>query len=104
MRIIDADALANNITILCEKNKALIDEWLRNNIEDEITDAPTIEAEPVRHGHWKRKLDTRFGEKLNDIIGCSECNIYFSTIDMIRRSYCPNCGAKMDEVKKNETN
>lgn len=47
MRLIDADALANNITILCEKNKALIDEWLRNHIEDEITDAPTIEAESI---------------------------------------------------------
>jgi len=55
-----------------------------------------IDAEPIKHGKWIRILDTRFGEKLNDIIGCSVCNIYFSSMDMIRRSYCPNCGARMD--------
>lgn len=61
-----------------------------------VMEQPGIDAKPVRHGHWIRKLDTRFGPKLNDIIICSNCNIAFSTEDMIRRSYCPSCGAKMD--------
>lgn len=64
--------------------------------QEDIDDAPTVDAEPVRHGHWIRKFDTRFGPKLNDIIICSNCNIAFSTEDMFRRSYCPSCGAKMD--------
>lgn len=59
-----------------------------------------IDAVPIRHGEWIRKTDTRFGPKLNDIIICSECKIAFSTEDMLRRSYCPNCGAKMDEVSE----
>lgn len=62
-----------------------------------VSNAPTIDAEPVRHGKWIRQTDTRFGEMLNDILICSECNIAFSTLSMIRRSYCPNCGARMDE-------
>lgn len=62
-----------------------------------VTQAPTIDAEPVRHGKWIRQTDTRFGEMLNDILICSECNVAFSTVNMIRRSYCPNCGCRMDK-------
>ena len=53
-------------------------------------------AQPqCRTGRWIRKTDTRFGEMLNDILICSECGIAFSTLNMIRRSYCPSCGADM---------
>lgn len=99
MRLIDADALTDNIAILFERNPSLIDEWLRDHIEDEITEAPTIEAEPVRHGYWD---DTRvaFYRK------CSECGAtvinnlpdVFLDCDIRDLHYCPNCGAKMDEV------
>lgn len=58
------------------------------------------DAEPIKHGHWTRWLDTRFGRLLNDIIICSNCNVAFSSEQQIRRSYCPNCGAKMDEVEE----
>lgn len=55
-------------------------------------------AQPqCRTGRWIRKTDTRFGEMLNDILICSECGIAFPTLNMIRRSYCPNCGSKMKE-------
>lgn len=47
MRLIDADALADNIAVLLERNSDMMGEWLANAIEDEITEAPTIEAEPV---------------------------------------------------------
>lgn len=53
--------------------------------------APTIDAEPVRHGHWiayRSGVDTQ----------CSECE--WSTDFPIARKYCPNCGAKMDEVSE----
>ena len=58
--------------------------------------------DPVKHGRWIRKTDTRFGPKLNDLLICSECNIAFSTEDMKRRSYCPNCGARMDGEETDE--
>ena len=52
----------------------------------EIEEAPTIEAEPVRHGEWKKRLNEST---------CSECKfIYYSNKD--EWNYCPNCGAKMD--------
>ena len=57
---------------------------------------PAADVREVVRGEWIRRLDTRFGPKLNDIIICSNCNIAFSTENMIRRSFCPNCGARMD--------
>ena len=54
-------------------------------------DAPTIEAEPVKHGKWIIK---------NNIYPvCSECgklSDYECDGTHKRSLYCPNCGAKMD--------
>lgn len=55
-----------------------------------IQAAPTVDAVPVRHGHW-----TKDG-------ACSECGMPVPTddrLDYIRRdevAYCCYCGAKMD--------
>ena len=65
-------------------------------LQEALNKVPTADAQPVRHGKWIRQTDTRFGEMLNDILICSECNIAFPTVNMIRRSYCPNCGSRMD--------
>ena len=80
MRLIDADAL---------KEKRIFDHenWQMVITVDEIDDAPTIDAEPVRHGKWE-KAKAAFHKK------CSYCK---SVLHMPReRNYCPNCGAKMD--------
>lgn len=90
MRLIDGDALTETIGIRLYSGAVM--EFV--SVED-IAKQPTVDAEPVRHGKWIRKKDTRFGEMLNDILICSECQIAFSTVTMIRRSYCPNCGARM---------
>ena len=54
-----------------------------------IDDAPTIEAEPVKHGRWEWRGFNIF---------CSECDFgpYFDSTEPLYR-YCPNCGAKMDK-------
>lgn len=101
-RLIDADALIEKYTVVIRKDA---DEKLKTEIAvllKDIEEQPTIDAEPVRHGKWIRQTDTRFGEMLNDILICSECNVAFSTVKMIRRSYCPNCGARMDAERKEE--
>ena len=60
-----------------------------------ITEAPHIDAEPVRHGRWilyKQNVE------------CSECHVKWAvdkSIAVVYTSikdlkYCPNCGAKMD--------
>lgn len=64
------------------------------------------EAEPVKHGRWinERVHNLHNGEQRN-ARECSECGaIYFiydmaNAIDEVPR-YCPNCGARMDEVEE----
>ena len=90
MRLIDADNLFNN-QILVVSNSASLE--VIEKIMDIIKEAPTIEAEPVRHGHWT--LDR------HEHGVCSVCHM--TSVDIIGgefHNYCPNCGAKMDEVKK----
>lgn len=57
-----------------------------------LDNAPTVEAEPVRHGHWK--ITDR------DVMGCNEytCSVCgHDTEGWKATHYCENCGAKMDE-------
>lgn len=61
-----------------------------------LDDAPIVDAVEVVHGHWRNNSD--------DIAECSICGYhpqYDPIIDDIYHSnYCPNCGAKMDEVSE----
>ena len=51
--------------------------------------APTVEAEPVKHGKW---LDNRH----TDTAVCSVCGAVYGD----ETSYCPKCGAKMEMNKR----
>lgn len=88
MRLIDADALKRNI--LCWKNcyNGYSDAYDKSMIIGAIEEMPTVDAEPIRHGHW-RKVDDK--EPL--AWDCSVCGAmcHYNT------PYCPICGAKMDE-------
>lgn len=99
MRLIDKDALADNIAVLFERNQTLIDEWLMYCVEDEITDAPTIDAEPVRHGHWIKQKYEDTEDSATDAWECSICGegvVWRTEEDIDLEKYCYNCGAKMD--------
>ena len=51
-----------------------------------------IEAEPVRHGRWVERPNTK-GQ-----VYCSECGTLEKTTDNNFKSmHCPHCGAKMDK-------
>ena len=69
-----------------------------------IDDAPTVDAEPVRHGRWLKDAE------LNTY--CSCCDGYIPTVrchqdyeddeydwdeEIEETEFCPNCGAKMDK-------
>lgn len=74
--------------------------WLNNKRDDKcpLEEQPTIEAEPVRHGHWIEK-DWDDGDYV-----CSACGHSWVTIEGTPQdnemNYCPYCGAHMDEVSE----
>ena len=58
-----------------------------------ITDLPTADVTPVRHGRWieKQEKDTFAGYLYS--YECSECG----RVKQRKEPYCPNCGAKMGD-------
>ena len=78
MRLIDADALI----------ELLNDNGVPYNADVNyfITNAPTIDAVEVVHGHW---IDC---DGYRECSGCGWLHAHN------RLNYCPICGAKMDEV------
>ena len=75
-RLIDATRIEQYILNNCSDNEEI------NTIYAEIVNAPTVDAEPVRHGHWVVDEDGN--------IKCSECGHRG-----VGDNYCENCGAKM---------
>ena len=57
-----------------------------------IVDGKMVDVQKVKHGRWE-------WEGFN--IACSECGFmpYFDSTEPLYH-YCPNCGAKMDEVEE----
>lgn len=91
MRLIDADELY--VEVLSWENcyNGFSDTYDKARIIDTIDEQPTIEAEPVRRGRWiktdKHDIYYQPGYK------CSVCKI----LTTCHGSYCPNCGAKMED-------
>lgn len=65
--------------------------------------APIVDAKPIRHGHWVDAYITGCDGLRYWYRECSECG-YGRDDDNIDKDtmYCPNCGAKMDEVKNED--
>ena len=57
-----------------------------------VASAPAADVAPVVHGRWiyDKKVQRPY---------CSVCKGYFYGATNSPMSYCPNCGAKMDEGK-----
>ena len=85
MRLIDADALIEEA--LTEGAYGYVD-------AKQIADASTVDAVPVRHGHWETNSDRP------DTLICSVCKYGFDMWKHDPHNYCPNCGAQMDEVSE----
>lgn len=54
----------------------------------------TADVEPVKHGRWERRM--------GKIYTCSECNNGVSNRQGQNYSFCPYCGAIMDEREDNK--
>lgn len=86
MRLIDADALTEELKGAIERNHEYHMVVIDNDFKTLIDDAPIIE--PVRHGRW---ILTETA--LNEYANCSECGAQVMSDEAWH--YCPNCGAKM---------
>lgn len=95
MRLIDADAMLETL-------KRKYPQWYTRKPKDSwmhyvclvyywaVREAPTIDAVPIKHGHWDRQKNKQV---------CSLCGAewYYFENDVDMFGYCPRCGAKMDE-------
>lgn len=103
MRLIDADALMEKVCGNCQGYDCVpdaTDTVYGCMFADAIDDAPTVEAEQVRHGRW---IEHGGGV----VATCSNCNA--SYIKDVLQSlspyaehltpFCPNCGKPMDALK-----
>lgn len=105
MRLIDADAVTPKID---EEIKDIVIPKCpyaeRKNSEYEIgfnngltiakaivLSAPTIEAEPVRHGKWLYSSDAEPVYRI-----CNQCGSSYKVRKEETFNLCPSCGAKMD--------
>lgn len=70
-------------------------EILMSEIDEYFKEQSTIDAEPVRHGHWEHHIDGTICSVCLE----SPCEIGDMRIINYNKPYCPNCGAKMDEVE-----
>lgn len=96
MRLIDADALltvpnVRKVTEYDETGEGIT--YLAVPVEA-IEKAPTIEAEPVRHGKWEEGA-------FENSKRCSVCQKYATKVHchsepIFDYERCPYCGAKMD--------
>lgn len=92
IRLIDADALKYEPLPKGERNYRTynLDDAYEDGYHDAFVDvmnAPTIDAEPVRHGKWR---EYPISDGMNQ---CSKCGV----LRFGKSNYCPNCGCRMDE-------
>lgn len=97
MRLIDADkfeVVSGNVP-----DEYDVDSYLAGNNEilEMIDNAPTVDAEIVRHGYW---IEAPAHYPIHGrYFVCSVCGNSDSKNTVIRGHYCWFCGSKMDGVK-----
>lgn len=98
MRLIDADALLENYDLknatkygnkTAEQQHNSYSTLMLYEVADLIDDAPTIDAEPVRHGQL---VSTGFDEIYCEWGDCTVCG----ADNRIDAKFCNNCGAKIE--------
>ena len=97
MRLIYADKLRKDVLDLPNCYNGFSDTYDKAMIVDLVDEQPTIDAEPIRHGHWipyEFTTDNRW--RKCSVCGTADEYINNLGLEAIRR-YCPFCGAKMDE-------
>lgn len=89
MRLIDADKLKAHYAWWKGGTREMTMDEAKSDFDCIIDLQPTIKAEPIKHGRWK-------GAGMGDYM-CSWCG---EVVSGNRYHYCPNCGARMEEVQE----
>jgi DNA-directed RNA polymerase subunit RPC12/RpoP len=92
MRLIDADALLNALNTYSDTENGN-GHFLHGikSAQEQIDDAPTIDAMPVVRGEWTYEHGAWACSK------CGEDSPYGIDRKTVKfANYCPNCGAKME--------
>lgn len=96
MRLIDADALreivdfhVTSVSACATVQQAIGQSDFKQRCLEDIDNAPTVDAAPVRHGKWIEEPDRHYHYH------CSEC-LTVQGVSSIRMNYCPECGALME--------
>lgn len=76
--------------IMCEPPDAHYPQWYA----DKIKAVPAADVAPVRHGKWEIVV----GSNGKEYMVCTGCRKQQDLTGVF--SYCPNCGAKMDEKEE----
>lgn len=90
MRLIDADFVKQRIDETMSSDYV----YSTRSIKNLIDEAPTIDAEPVRHGKWIFKEHIVTTDMSIGCFVCSECGCVSG--NAIGNNYCFHCGAKME--------
>lgn len=105
MRMIDADALRDNLQALAydDWNQGVTTSWADaySEVADMVEEMPTIEERKT--GKWIH-TDTQAGYDINgdlvwaDMMKCETCGFEIDVIQghIAQYNYCPSCGAEMD--------
>lgn len=94
MRLIDANELLQDMILRHDSiqkhnfiDVAKDDEWL-------VETAPTVEAEPIKHGRWIYLFLVDYPKVR--LFQCTNCKAHIRHTTENIYNYCPNCGVKMD--------
>ena len=72
--------------------------YSREDAADCIRYMDAADVAPVRHGRW---VHTDLASHWHGKDECSECTYHeYDRRDLSHFRYCPNCGARMDEVSE----
>lgn len=96
MRLIDADQLVEILDDEYRETDNIVKKLIIICNKQILSDAPTVDAEPIRHGRWE---EIKSGDWANATeYRCSECGKYRLAVNPVNYNwnYCPNCGAKME--------
>ena len=96
MRLIDADALVENIkSEINKKTKVILladyNDYYCSGMRNAIRLVKRLPIQdPVKHGHWI------VYPTLVSFLRCSQCHNGVGWHNDKKPNYCPNCGARMD--------